>query len=340
MLDAIKEAVLESLIGLPILFVIYFLMELLEHKNEVKFEKFVARSKKTGPLWGSIIGCVPQCAFSAVMADLFSRKMITIGTLLAVFIATSDEAVVLLASKPDKILSVLALIAFKVVIAVIVGFVADFLIKNQKLNNDDLHHSKHYNHEHSHSHENHEHKYDENKEHIHSDCNDCEHCETCIQEKKSCEDCSHNALHHSHEIEVVDKKLEISHILLEALKHTLIIFAWVLAINLILTVVTELVGMEGMQTVFLSGTIFEPIILTLFGLIPNCAASVAIVDLYINGVVTFGSCVGALCTGAGIGLVILFKNNKNLKQNLFIMLSLYLIGVLVGFIINLIPIGL
>ena len=333
MWEAVWEAITESLISFPILLVVYFLMELLENKQQVKFEKFVAKSKKTGPLWGSVIGCVPQCAFSAVMADLFSKRMITIGTLLAVFIATSDEAIVILISTPSKFLSVFALLGFKVLIAIIVGFVADLFVKNQKLNLDNLHHSAHYNHEHSHTHS-HSHN---NEGEI---CLSCEHCSQCNKEKQNCVDCEHNKLHHGHELVKEDAKHNLLDIFLEALKHTLVIFLIVLITNVVLSIVLYYVGLEQLKNVLLSGTIFEPIILTLLGLIPNCGASVAIVDLYINGIVSFGSCVGALCTGAGLGLVILYKNNKNLKQNLLITLSLYLIGVVVGFLINLIPIAL
>lgn len=331
MWEVIWEATKESLISLPILLVVYFLMELLEHKHQVKFEKFVAKSKKTGPLWGSVIGCIPQCAFSAVMADLFSKRMITIGTLFAVFIATSDEAIAILLSTPTRALDVLWLIGFKLVFAIIIGFAIDLIFRKQKINKDNLHHSEHYNHEHTHSH-NHEHH------HENEVCKNCENCVTCLEEKKTCEDCEHNKLHHAHEL-CEDKKHTLLHIFLEALKHTFIIFAWILGANIVIHCLIHYVGLEQLQTILLSGTIFEPIILCLIGLIPNCGASVAIMDLYLSGIVSFGSCVGALCTGAGIGLIILFKNNKNVKQNIFITLALYAIGVLVGFIINLLPLG-
>lgn len=360
--EAVLEALKESLISLPILFIVYFLMELIENKQQVKFEKFVARSKKTGPLWGSLIGCIPQCAFSAVMADLFSRKMITIGTLFAVFIATSDEAIAVLLSNPEKIGSVFVLILVKLIIAILIGFIIDLIYKNQKLKVDSINHNSHYNHEHTHKHnivkssneeytqrelngevlENTEENDVSNKEIIKSQenvkkvaCESCEHCSVCKKEEKECEECEHNKLHHKHQIEEVDKKHNILHIFLEALRHTAIIFAWILGVNLVLGVLLHFIGLEGLKNILLSGTIFEPIILSLIALIPNCASSVAIVDLYINGVVGFGSAIGALCTCAGLGLIILFKNNKNVKQNILITISLYAIGVLVGFILNL-----
>lgn len=379
--EVVLEALKESLISLPFLLVIYFLMELLEHKKEVQFEKFVAKSKKTGPLWGAVIGCIPQCAFSAVMADLYSKKMITIGTLLAVFIATSDEAIVVLLSTPSKFLNVLALVAIKILIALIVGFIVDLIVKNQEIKEDDIHHNSHFVHEHTHehNHSNNEQQKNENiatsenakvldtikqtNENVYNledkeidsqveissskmqnvcPCSNCEHCETCEKEEKECSECEHNKLHHKHELEEHshNNKNEVLEIFLEALKHTLIIFAWILGANLLIGILVELVGLENLQHILLSGTIFEPIILTLFGLIPNCGASVAIINLYLNKIVSFGSCVGSLCAGAGLGLIILFKNNKNIKQNLLITLFLYAIGVISGFIINLIPLGL
>ena len=388
MWEVILEALKESAISLPFLLIIYFLMELLEHKKEVQFEKFVAKSKKTGPLWGAVIGCIPQCAFSAVMADLFSKRMITLGTLLAVFIATSDEAVVVLVSTPNKFLNVLALVGIKILIAIIVGFLVDLVVKNQVIKDDNIHHNDHYHHEHTHSHpkqvkseENHcdaevcekQNSSDKmfNENHKTEDeticqqkngqdnnvekqvelssqkmenvcpCGDCASCERCDKESKDCLECEHNKLHHKHELEENhNSKKEVLEIFLEALKHTAIIFAWILGANLVIGILVELIGLENLQHIMLSGTVFEPVILTLFGLIPNCGASVAIVNLYLNGVVGFGSCVGALCTGAGIGTIILFKNNKNIKQNLLILLFLYVIGVLSGLIINLIPLGL
>lgn len=340
MWESIWEVVSESLLSLPILLVVYFLMELLEHKQQVKFEKFVAKSKKTGPLWGAVVGCIPQCAFSAVMADLFSRKMITIGTLFAVFIATSDEALVILISTPSKIGSVGLLIACKIVFAILIGFIIDLIYKNQQIKKDNIHHNLHVEHEHSHEHNKENCKNHENENHSinHKHC-ECKHdeCQTCILEEKSCEECEHNKLHHAHELNSCCKKHTVLQVFLEALKHTMIIFAWILVVNLVLHLLMEYVGAEHLNSILLSGTIFEPILLTLLGLIPNCAASVAVVDLYINGIVSLGSCIGALCAGAGVGLIILFRNNKNFKQNLLIVASLYFIGVIIGFVLNLIP---
>ena len=325
MWEAIWEAVKDSLIALPVLVVVYILIEFMEHKGGVKFEKMVASSKKTGPLWGAGIGCIPQCGFSAIMADLFSKKMITIGTLFAVFIATSDEAIVTLLQNPKQnILSLLALIGCKLVLAIIIGYVFDLIFKkeNKKLVSDNIEHSSHHDHEHTHSHDEHEEK-----------------CETCEVEKISCESCGHNHLHHTHEFEDEKGKNKgkvFWHIVLQGLLHALIIFAIILGTNLVIKIVLELAGGEEVLAMLLGKEAwYQPFICALIGLIPNCAGSVVLTELYLSGLLSFASCLGGLCTGAGVGLIILFKNKKNIKQNLFILLMLYLIGVLVGLIFNL-----
>lgn len=326
MWDAILETLIDSLKALPILLVVYILIEFLEHKGSVKFEKMLASSRKFGPLWGAGLGCIPQCGFSAVMADLFSRKMITIGTLFAVFIATSDEAFAILLSSPNQIWSLLTLLGCKLVLAIFFGYLLDLIFKkdNANLNADNISHSIHFEHEHSHNHS-------ENEQAK-------EMCEKCDTEEKSCDTCEHNHLHHHHELEekAESKKKVFWHIVLEGLIHSLKIFAIILVANLLITVVLQLAGGEEvLERILGSNKWYSPFICALIGLIPNCAGSCVLADLYINGMLSFASCLGGLCTGAGVGMLILFKNKKNLKQNLFIMLLLYLIGALVGLMFNL-----
>lgn len=332
MWDAILDALIDSLKMLPILLVVYILIEFMEHKGEVKFEKIVASSKKFGPLWGAGLGVIPQCGFSAVMADLFSRKMITIGTLFAVFVATSDEAFAILLSSPNYIGSLLVLIALKLILAIGIGYVLDAIFKNQALKNDNLSHSPHFEHENTHSH---------TKEQIENEVKsaNCNVCETCMTEEKSCDTCSHDKLHHHHEIEdekLESKKVVFWHIVFQGILHTLEIFAYILIANLFIAILLQLSGGENaLSSIIGKNAWYSPFLTALVGLIPNCAGSVAIAELYVNGVISFSSCLGGLCTGAGIGLLILYKNNKNWKENLLITTGLYLIGVFVGIIFNL-----
>ena len=320
--EALLDALLDSLKALPILLLVYVLIEFMEHKGEVKFEKLVASSKKYGPLWGSGLGVIPQCGFSAVMADLFSRKMITIGTLFSVFVATSDEAFAILISSPEHIGSLLVLIATKLLLAIIIGYVLDIIFKNQQVRADTLAHNKHMEHEHTHNH-----------------TQNVEKCETCEVEEKSCSTCEHDHLHHSHELENETPKTKgkvFWHIVLQGVWHTLEIFLYILIANVIISVLIHLSGGEEvLKTIMGTNAWYQPIVCALIGLVPNCAGSVALVELYTSGIITFSSCLGGLCAGAGIGLLVLYKNNKNTKQNLLITLGLFLFGAFVGTIFNL-----
>ena len=335
MWEAILDALLDSLKALPILLIVYVLIEFMEHKSEIKFEKIVASSKKYGPLWGAGLGAIPQCGFSAVMADLFSRKMLTIGTLFSVFIATSDEAIIVLLSDTanaiSNIKSILVLVACKLLLAIIIGYALDLIFRKQKLQNKTLEHSSHFEHEHSHTHSEEQSKDVEN-------C-DASVCAECVEESKTCDTCAHDKLHHHHELEKEtpqNKKKIFWHIVLQGVLHTLEIFAYILVANLLISIIISLAGGEEiLKTIVGTNAWYQPIVCALIGLIPNCAGSVVLVELYTSGIITFSSCLGGLCAGAGVGLLILFKNNKSIKQNLLITLGLFLIGAVIGLLFNL-----
>lgn len=336
MLDAILEALIDSLKALPILLIVYILIEFMEHRGEVKFEKMVASSKKYGPLWGAGLGVIPQCGFSAVMADLFSRKMLTIGTLFSVFIATSDEAFATLLSEPENMTQNLkslgVLIVFKLVLAVVFGYIIDLIFKNQQLKANTLEHSHHFEHEHSHSHTN-----EQIKKEVEGA--KAEACETCELESKTCDTCLHDHLHHSHELEEETKQNKgkiFWHIVLQGLKHTAEIFAYILIANVVISLIIHFAGgEEALKSVISANAWYLPIVCALIGLIPNCAGSVVLVELYTSGIISFSACLGGLCASAGVGLLVLFKNNKNIKQNLFITGGLFLFGAVIGLIFNL-----
>lgn len=315
--EVLLEAILDSLKVLPVLLIIYILIEFMEHKGEVKFEKAVSSSKKLGPLWGAGLGCIPQCGFAAVMSDLFSKKMITIGTLFAVFVATSDEAFAILISEPNHILSVLVLLGFKLVLAIVIGFAMDLVFKKQKRVEANFKHGEH-NHEYSHKHEK---------------------KEVSLPITADCADCDHNSLHHKHELENEKEQSKAKvfwHIVLQGVWHTLEIFLWILLANVVISLAFYFAGGEDViRQIMGTNAWYQPFVCALIGLIPNCAGSVMLVELYVSGIISFASCLGGLCASAGIGLIILFKNNKNIKQNLLIVLGLYVIGVVVGLLFNL-----
>lgn len=335
MWEHILEAFLESLIAFPILFLVYLLIEYLEHKKEIKFENMVAKSKKTGPLFGAAIGIIPQCAFSSIMSDLYSKRLITIGTLFSVFIATSDEAIAIILSSSAG-WKVFPLILTKLIISIIFGYVIDFIFKKQKLSYLKIDHN--YN---KHKHEHEHHKKEKTVKNI-SKQNNLIANETLENKENSlneCEICEHNKLHHHHEI--CDESCGHSKadgIFKHAFIHSVKIFSYILIANILLSLIIHLAGgTEVLYNLFGKNAWYTPILTSLIGLIPNCASSVVLVELYLENIITFASCVAGLSAGAGVGLIILFKRNKNLKQNILITLSLYAISVLVGFILNLIP---
>ena len=229
---------------------------------------------------GAALGCLPQCGFSVAASNLYSGRLISLGTLMAVFIATSDEAIPILLTNPGRGQDILRLLVAKMVIAVVAGLFIDAVLKFfRKRANEEAQ--------------------------PYSDL-----CENC-----GCEN-------HS--------------ILYSAFKHTLQIFIFLFAVSFVFGFVIELVGEDMLNKVLMSGSLIQPFLAALIGLIPNCAPSVILTELYVSGAVSFGSVVAGLSTGAGMGLVVLFKTNKNLKQNLAIMGVLYAIGAVSGLIINLV----
>ena len=349
MWDVVLEALLDSLKALPILLIVYILIEFMEHKGEVRFEKIVASSKKYGPLWGAGLGAIPQCGFSAVMADLFSRKMITIGTLFSVFVATSDEAIATLLADPTmfgaNIKSLLVLIACKLLLAIMIGYGLDLIFKNQKLKTNNLEHSTHFEHEHTHVHQKGEEKpasknlANKNSVIVENVEESKSACEICDEEEKYCDTCAHDRLHHHHEFENESPQTKSKvfwHIVLQGVKHTLEIFLYILLANLVISVLIELAGGEdAIKSIVSASAWYLPILCSLIGLIPNCAGSVVLVELYTSGIISFSACLGGLCSAAGVGLLILYKNNKNTKSNMLITVGLFLIGAIVGMLFNL-----
>lgn len=284
MLEIISETILDSIKILPFLFLSYLLIEYLEHKSSKKIEKILSDSGKYSKVIGGILGIIPQCGFSAIAANLFSGRVITIGTLIAVFLATSDEAIPILLTYPEKTKDLLIILGIKLLIAIIFGTIIDTILNKKK---------------------NHKSDFDEHEmhEHMHAMCKNC--------------DCEHG-------------------ILKSSIKHTLNIFVFLLAITFIINVIVELIGDENFHKIILSGSILQPFVASIIGLIPNCAASVLLSKLYVEGALSMGSIIAGLSTGAGVGGIILFKTNKNIKENLKILGLVYFIGVFCGIIIDLV----
>lgn len=271
MWDALLDALLDTLNIIPVLFLVYLIIEFVSHSDN--FNSRIIKARRFGPIIGGTLGIFPQCGFSSAMADLYSKKAISIGTLFAVFIATSDEAIVILLAYPNFILNLLLLIAIKLVCAIIIGYAIDILFKKfKKIQNIPVQNS------------------------------------------------------------FKDKHFECN-ILKETIIQTLQIALFVFVATFIINIILQVLPIEAMNIT--SNKYLQVLITPLIGLIPNCASSIFLIELYINQLLHFGALIGGLSAGSGIGILVLFRKNKNIKENILILISLYVIGCVIGFIISL-----
>lgn len=277
MLDIILDTLLDTVKLLPFLFIAFLIIELIEHKLNNKNKKILTTSKKYGPILGSLLGVIPQCGFSVMATNLYTTRIITLGTLIAVYLSTSDEMLPILISQNTEPLTIIKILLIKVLFAIIYGIIIDAVIsKTRKKEKENYH--------------------------------------ICDEEHCHCED----------------------GILKPALKHTLNITIFILVMNFIINIIFTYIGEDFLSKIFLKDTIFGPFITSLIGLIPNCGASVVLTELYLNNAISMSSLISGLLTGSGTALIILFKGNKNIKENIFIVLLLYLLGAISGVIIELI----
>lgn len=277
--DIIKEAFIDTIKLLPFLYLAYLFIEYIEHRHSEKLSNALKRLGPFGPFGGSLLGCIPQCGFSAAASNLYAGRMITFGTLIAVYASTSDEAVPIVIADPAHAGEVWKLVGVKFLVGAAAGLAADAVIRILRK------------------------KYPKDEEPEFEElCADC--------------GCDHR------------------HFAVSALIHTLKIALFILIVNLILGAAFSFAGKEAVERIMLSGSPLQPFAAALFGAIPNCAASVMITELYLSGALTFGSCVSGLCTGAGAGLLVLFRANRNIKENLVIFGTLYAFAIAAGIIIN------
>ena len=278
MLDVILDTLIDSIKLLPFLFITYLLMEYIEHKMKHKSKETIQKSGKWGPFFGSLLGIFPQCGFSVSATNLYAGRVITLGTLIAVYLSTSDEMLPIFISEAVSPIIILKILAIKLVIGMIAGFIIDLVINVLTKNKI--------------------------KENIEQVCEE-EHC-------------------HCNE----------SGILKSSIHHTLNIFVYIIIISFIINTIVHFIGEEAIANLLLNKPIIGPLVSALIGLIPNCAASVIITNMYLQKVISFGSMMAGLLTGAGIGLAVLFKTNNEIKENIKIVVLLYSIGVIVGIVID------
>ena len=277
MLDIILDVLIDSLKVLPFLFGAYLLIELLETVSEEKTVALVHKAGKWGPVIGGTLGVIPQCGFSAATANLYAGGIITRGTVLAVFLSTSDEMLPIFLSRSVPLPLILKVLGYKLLVGVIVGLAVDALEKHEE------------------------------RERIH---------ELCEQEGCNCED----------------------GVLKSALRHTVKIFGFLLLVNFVLSLAVETVGTERLAGFILNKPVVGSLLSGLIGLIPNCAASVVITELYLQGGMSAGAMLSGLLVGSGVGILMLCRMNRNWKDNAKTVALLYAAGVLFGCIAELLPI--
>lgn len=276
MLDVILDTLIDSVKLLPFLFVTYFILEFLEHKTGDKTKKIIEKSGRFGPLIGSILGIFPQCGFSTVASNFYASRIISIGTLIAVYLSTSDEMLPILISEQAPFNVILKILLIKLVLGTIFGFIIDLFARLIKKNT-----SKNI---------------ESDIKHI---CKD-EHCH--------CE----NGIFKS------------------SLIHTLHIFLYILIIIFIMNLIIYFIGEENISNLLNNNKIIGPFISSFVGLIPNCASSVILTQLYLENIINLPIMISGLLVNAGVGLLVLYRVNKKLKENIFITFLLYFIGVISG----------
>ena len=273
-IDAVTDSFIDGVKLLPFLFLTYLAMEYLEHKAGQRMQAAIRSAGRGGPAIGSVLGLFPQCGFSTVASNLYAGRIITMGTLLAVFLSTSDEMLPIMISENVGAAVIFKILAVKVAVALAAGFAVDFLFRGKHRQ---------------------------------------------MQIEHLCEQ------HHCHCENGIWKS---------ALHHTVEIFLYIMGISLVLNLLIGWIGEDAIGSLFLNRPVVGELLAALLGMIPNCASSVAITQLYLEGVMSAGAMTAGLLAGSGVGLLVLFRVNDDHRENFRILGLLYGIGVLGGIAVN------
>mgnify|MGYP004569754265 FL=1 len=272
MLEVIQDTLLDTIKLLPFLFVAFLIIEFIEHKLSNKQENIISKSGKLGPIVGALLGAVPQCGFSVLATNLYVTRIISLGSLISIYLSTSDELIPLMISHNAPLTKILSIVSIKVVIGIISGFLIDLLIR--KTTKSDF----------------------------------------VLCEDEDC-DCDHS-------------------IIKSSLIHTLKIAFFILIITFLINILFHYVDLSFLESALKNNKILTPFIASLIGLIPNCASSVMISELYLNNLISLGTTLSGLLTGSGVAIMVLVRKNKNISENLFIIGLIYIIGVIWGLLFN------
>ncbi|RIE16102.1 putative manganese transporter [Candidatus Cryosericum septentrionale] len=301
MVKVILDALKDTLNMVPILFGVYLVLEYVEARWQQRIVDAVEKAGHVGPLVAAVGGAIPQCGFSVMASALYTQRLLTMGTIVAVYLATSDEALPILLSKPDKAHVVLPLIGIKVLLAIAGGYLVDAFMRSEN----------------------------------HRRTQECQDRQKAQREavrigEQSCSCDGTRASCTCEETGSIDWK----EILWSATKRTAQIILFVLVTSLVIGLLINRIGQENLSRVFLTHTVFQPVLVALLGLIPNCAASVAVTQLYIAGTISFGSTVAGLGAAGGLGLVVLFRENHDMKNTLKVIGWLLGISIAAGIVIQ------
>lgn len=281
MVDILLDALLDSLRLLPFLFVTYLVMGILERAASARTKDMIKKAGKFGPVWGSLLGAFPQCGFSAAASYFYMGRVLTLGTLMAIYMSTSDEMLPILISQKVEVSVIVKILVVKVIIAMVSGFLIEFLFgwmaRKKKV-------PKEF--------------------------------------EMPGESCSCGA-----------------GLLADAIAHTLKVFFFIFLISLAIGIVIEMMGERGLSQLFSNVPVLGEAVAALVGLIPNCAASVAITQLYLEGIIGPGPMMSGLLVSAGMGLLVLFKENHHKYENVIIALLLYGVSVMWGLVIEILGIA-
>lgn len=280
-LEVLQDTAIDTIKLLPFLFITYLIMEYIEHKTSNKVKDVIKKSGKFGPLLGAIVGSISTMWFSVSATNLYAGRVITLGTLISVYLATSDEMLPILLTEAVPAGTIFTILGIKLVLGIVAGFIIDFVIRMFRKE-----------------------KVEEQEEKIEEIC-EHEHCH--------CEE----------------------GIVTSAIKHTLNIIIFIFFITLVLNGIIAYIGEDTIAHFISQNVILGPIVAGLIGLIPNCASSVILTELFISNVISMPVLISGVAVNAGVGLLVLFKTNKNAKENLKIVGLLYIIGVLAGIILEL-----
>lgn len=275
MKDIIMDTLIDGLKIIPFLFIAFLIIELIEHKLSNKNKELISKTGRFGPLFGSVLGIFPQCGFSVLTTNLYVTRIVSLGTLISVYLSTSDEMLPILLSQNVSILLIFKILLIKVFIGMTSGFIIDFILRKKDSGTIDY--------------------------------------KICHEENCHCKD----------------------HLLLSVIKHTLHITLFLIVTTFFLNLLVEYTGILDTNNIIANNP-FSVFVTSLIGLIPNCGASVMITTLYLKDIISFASMISGLLTGSGVALLVLFRSNKKLSENILILSLVYFIGVGAGLIVELV----